>query len=73
VNLNLGGGLFADPGTIDLAAHNTPIVADLNGDGIPDVTIVDARSHCSRTAMVNSRPWVRYRPARGRRSSCRPT
>ena len=42
VELNLGGGLFADPGTIVLAAHNTPIVADLSGDGIPDVTIVDA-------------------------------
>ncbi|MBV8267849.1 MAG: VCBS repeat-containing protein, partial [Planctomycetaceae bacterium] len=42
VELNLGGYQFADPGTIDLAAHNTPIVADFTGDGIPDVAIIDA-------------------------------
>ncbi len=42
IELNLGGGQFTQSGSVGLAPHNTPLVADLNGDGLPDVTIVDA-------------------------------
>ncbi len=42
IELNLGGGQFTQSGSVGLAPHNTPLVADLNGDGLPDVAIVDA-------------------------------
>ena len=41
IELNQGNGQFAQPGSVGLAPHNTPLVADLNGDGVPDVAIVD--------------------------------
>ena len=41
IELNQGDGQFTPPGSVVLAAHNTPLVADLNGDGVPDVAIVD--------------------------------
>ena len=41
IELNQGNGQFAQPGSVGLVPHNTPLVADLNGDGVPDVAIVD--------------------------------
>jgi len=41
IELNQGNGQFAQPGSVGLVPHNTPLVADLNGDGVADVTIVD--------------------------------
>jgi hypothetical protein len=41
IELNQGNGQFAQPASVGLVPQNTPLVADLNGDGVPDVTIVD--------------------------------
>ena len=41
IELNQGDGQFAQPGAVGLAVQNTPLVADLTGGGVPDVTIVD--------------------------------
>ena len=41
IELNQGGGQFAQPGSVGLAPHNTPLVADFTGDGVPDVASVD--------------------------------
>jgi hypothetical protein len=41
VELNQGSGQFAQPGAVGLVPHNTPLVADLSGGGVPDVAIVD--------------------------------
>ena len=42
VVLSDGDGTFADPSVTDLVRRETPLVADLNGDGTPDVSVVDA-------------------------------
>ena len=36
-----GDGTFADPGPFATTPHATPLVADVNGDGIADVLVVD--------------------------------
>jgi hypothetical protein len=41
IELNQGDGQFAQPASVGLVPQNTPLVADLNGDGVADVTIVD--------------------------------
>ena len=41
VELNQGNGQFAQPGSVGLVSHDTPLIADLNGDGVSDVAIVD--------------------------------
>jgi hypothetical protein len=41
IELNLGLGQFAPPGPVGISPHDTPLVADLNGDGLPDVAIVN--------------------------------
>ena len=42
VQLNNGDGTFVDPSVVDLVRRETPVVADVNGDNTPDVTVVDA-------------------------------
>ena len=39
--LNQGNGQFSQAGSGGLDPHNTPLVADLNGAGVPGVSIVD--------------------------------
>ena len=41
IELNQGDGQFAAPDSVGLDPHNTPLVADFTGDGVPDVAIVD--------------------------------
>ena len=42
VRLSNGDGTFSDPSETDLVRRETPLVADVNGDGAPDVSVVDA-------------------------------
>jgi len=42
VRFSNGDGTFSDPSVIDLVRQETPLVADLTGDGTPDVSVVDA-------------------------------
>ncbi len=42
VELSNGDGTFSDPSEVDLVRRQTPLVADVNGDGAPDVIVVDA-------------------------------
>jgi hypothetical protein len=42
VELSDGDGTFSSPSAVDLVRPETPLVADLNGDGAPDVTVVDS-------------------------------
>ena len=58
VELNLGGGVFGDAGSIVLAPHNTPLVADLNGDGVPDITVVDGPATSCSGAGKAGEPGV---------------
>ncbi len=41
VELNQGDGTFLNPDQVGLDSRNTPVVGDLTGDGVADVTIVD--------------------------------
>jgi hypothetical protein len=42
VLLNLGGGTFAAPGPFVTTPRATPVMADLTGDGVDDVLVVNA-------------------------------
>ncbi len=42
VRLSNGDGTFSNPSVVDLVRPETPLVADLNSDGAPDVSVVDA-------------------------------
>jgi hypothetical protein len=41
VLLGNGDGTFASPGQLAMTPHDTPLVADVNGDGTADVLVVD--------------------------------
>jgi hypothetical protein len=42
VQLSNNDGTFSDPSVVDLVRRQTPLVADINGDGTADVSVVDA-------------------------------
>jgi hypothetical protein len=42
VLLGNGDGTFSDPGQVAISAHASPVVADVNGDGTPDVLVLDS-------------------------------
>ena len=42
VQLSNGDGTFSNPSVVDLVRRETPLVADINGDGTLDVSVVDA-------------------------------
>jgi hypothetical protein len=62
VELSVGNGQFAEPGSVALAQHNTPLVADLNGDGLPDVAIVDGAGEILFRAAQPNQPGTFYPP-----------
>ena len=41
VKLNQGADTFADPSALPAAMHATPVLADLNGDGVDDLLVID--------------------------------
>src|SRR5262249_2724993 len=42
VELSNNDGTFSNPSLVDLDRLNTPLIADLNGDGAVDISVVDA-------------------------------
>jgi hypothetical protein len=51
--LGLGNGTFLRPDTISNEIHATPLVADLNGDGTPDVAVLN---HAGEILLRSGRP-----------------
>jgi hypothetical protein len=39
--LGNGDGTFSDAGKVAISAHSSPVAADVNGDGTPDVLVLD--------------------------------
>ena len=39
--LGTGDGTFVDPGRLAIASNDTPVMADMSGDGVPDTALVD--------------------------------
>jgi hypothetical protein len=56
LELSQGGGRFASPGDVALDPRDTPVVADIDGDGIRDLTLVDGSGEIlfRRGQAVNS-------------------
>ena len=63
VQLNNGDGTFVDPSVVDLVRRETPIVADVNGDDTPDVTVVDAAGDILFRAGIPGEPGVFAAPS----------
>ena len=58
VRLSSGDGTFSDPSVVDLVRRETPLVADVNGDGTPDVSVVDAAGDILYRAGIPGKPGV---------------
>jgi hypothetical protein len=53
IMMGLGNGKFLSPDTISNEIHATPLVADLNGDGTPDVAVLN---HAGQILLRYGRP-----------------
>src|SRR5262249_19820531 len=51
-----GDGTFTDPGQLATTPHTTPLVADVNRDGIPDVLVVDGAGEILDRQGIPGRP-----------------
>jgi len=58
VMLSNGDGTFSDPSVVDLVRRETPLLADLNGDGAPDVSVVDAAGDILYRAGIPGDPGI---------------
>jgi large repetitive protein len=58
VQLNNGDGTFSAPSIVDLVRRQTPLVADINGDGTPDVAVVDAAGNILYRAGRPGEPGI---------------
>jgi hypothetical protein len=56
VELSNGDGTFSSPSVVDLVRRETPLVADVSGDGTPDVLVVDAKGEILYRAGLANRP-----------------
>ena len=56
VVLSNENGTFSSPSAVDLVRPETPLVADLNGDGAPDVSVVDAAGDILYRAGIPGEP-----------------
>jgi FG-GAP-like repeat len=58
VQLSNGNGTFTDPSVDDLVRRQTPLVADVTGDGADDVIVVDAAGDILYRAGIPGEPGV---------------
>ncbi len=58
VQLSNGDGTFSSPSVDDLVQRDTPVVADLSGNGVNDVSVVDAAGDILFRAGVSGEPGV---------------
>ncbi len=58
MQLSNGDGTFSDPSVLDLVRRETPVVADLNGNGAPDVSVVDAAGDILYRAGIPGEPGI---------------
>jgi hypothetical protein len=56
VLLGNGDGTFSDPGQVAISAHTSPVVADVNGDGTPDVLVLDSAGNILYRQGIPGRP-----------------
>ena len=56
VLLGNGDGTFSDPGKAAISAHSSPVVADVNGDGTPDVLVLDSAGNILYRQGVPGQP-----------------
>jgi hypothetical protein len=56
VLLGNGDGTFSDPGAVASAAHSSPVVADVNGDGTKDVLVLDSAGNILYRQGIPGRP-----------------
>ena len=62
VRLGLGDGRFVDPGPNPLATQHTPVFADLTGDGVPDLAVIDGTGEILLRQGRAGQPGVSTRP-----------
>jgi hypothetical protein len=56
VLLGKGDGTFFSPGTVALAAHSSPVVADVSGDGDQDAFVLDSAGNILYRAGIPGEP-----------------
>ena len=56
VLLGNGDATFSDPAKVVTSAHSSPVVADVNGDGTPDVLVLDSAGNILYRQGVPGQP-----------------